>query len=133
MMSLSADQAQTVVNAALAKAREFGKFVTVVVVDRAGDIAAVGRMDRAPGVWFDLAYGFAYTCTIWGGASGARLAPIKDENWFRAASTMRGGRMMVADGSLPLVQDRTLIGAIGVAGATDEEDLAIAEAGAKAL
>ncbi len=41
--------------------------------------------------------------------------------------------MMVADGSLPLVRDRTLIGAIGVAGATDEEDLAIAEAGVAAL
>jgi len=63
----------------------------------------------------------------------AQLAPVKDENWFRAASIMRGGRMMVADGSLPLVQDRTLIGAIGVAGATDEEDLAIAEAGVAAL
>lgn len=58
---------------------------------------------------------------------------MQDENWFRAASIMHGGRMMVADGSLPLVRDRTLIGAIGVAGATDEEDLAIAEAGVAAL
>ena len=133
MPQLTHEQAQNAVDAALAKAREFEKFVTVVVVDRAGDISAVGRMDRAPGVWFDIAYGLAYTCTIWGGAKGAQLAPVKDENWFRAASIMRGGRMMVADGSLPLVQDRTLIGAIGVAGATDEEDLAIAEAGVAAL
>ena len=132
-MSLTAEQAQNVVDAALAKAREFGKFVTVVVVDRAGDVSGVGRMDRAPGIWFDIAYGLAYTCTIWGGTPGARLAPIKDEAWFQAASVMRGGRMMVADGSLPLVQDRTLLGAIGVAGATDEEDLAIAEAGVAAL
>ncbi len=139
MPQLTHEQAQNAVDAALAKAREFEKFVTVVVVDRAGDISAVGRMDRAPGGggggggWFDIAYGLAYTCTIWGGAKGAQLAPVKDENWFRAASIMRGGRMMVADGSLPLVQDRTLIGAIGVAGATDEEDLAIAEAGVAAL
>ena len=132
-MTLSADEAQNVVNAALAKAKEFGKFVTVVVVDRAGDVAAVGRMDGAPGIWFDLAYGFAYTCTVWGGASGQQLAEHRDENWFRAASIMRGGRMMVADGSLPLGRNNVLIGAIGVAGATDEEDLAIAEAGVKAL
>ena len=132
-MSLTAEEAQNVVDAAVGKAREFGKFVTVVVVDRAGDIAAVGRMDRAPGIWFDIAYGLAYTCTVWGGATGAQLAPVKDEAWFQAASTMRGGRMMVADGSLPLRRDRTLIGAIGVAGATDEEDLAIAEAGVAGL
>ena len=132
-MSLTAEEAQNVVDAAVGKAREFGKFVTVVVVDRAGDIAAVGRMDRAPGIWFDIAYGLAYTCTAWGGATGAQLAPVKDEAWFQAASTMRGGRMMVADGSLPLRRDRTLIGAIGVAGATDEEDLAIAEAGVAGL
>ena len=132
-MTLTAQEAQTVVDAAVAKARDFGKFVTVVVVDRAGDVAAVGRMDRAPGVWFDIAYGLAYTCTIWGGATGAQLAPVKDEAWFKATSAMRGGRMMVADGSLPLRKDRTLIGAIGVAGATDEEDLAIAEAGVAAL
>ena len=40
---------------------------------------------------------------------------------------------MVAPGSLPLGRDDVLIGAIGVCGATAEEDLAIAEAGINAL
>ncbi len=46
---------------------------------------------------------------------------------------MRGGRLMVAKGALPLRQGDKMIGAIGVSGAPEEDDLAIAEAGVKAL
>ncbi len=131
-MSITAAQAQTVINGALAKGKELGTPVTIVVVDSGGDVSAIGRMDGAGGFNFDLAYGLAYTSASFS-ATGAQLDGIKDENWFRAASTMRGGRFMVAKGALPLRQGDQVIGAIGVSGAPEEDDLAIAEAGVKAL
>ena len=93
-MSITAAQAQTVINGALAKGKELGTPVTIVVVDSGGDVSAIGRMDGAGGFNFDLAYGLAYTSASFS-ATGAQLDGIKDENWFRAASTMRGGRFMV--------------------------------------
>ncbi len=131
-MSITSAQAQTVINGALAKGKELGTPVTIVVVDSGGDVSAIGRMDGAGGFNFDLAYGLAYTSASFS-ATGAQLDGIKDENWFRAASTMRGGRFMVAKGALPLRQGDQVIGAIGVSGAPEEDDLAIAEAGVKAL
>ena len=131
-MSITAAQAQTVISGALAKGKEIGTPVTIVVVDSGGDVSAIGRMDGAGGFNFDLAYGLAYTSASFS-ATGAQLDGIKDENWFRAASTMRGGRFMVAKGALPLRQGDKVIGAIGVSGAPEEDDLAIAEAGVKAL
>ena len=131
-MSITAAQAQSVIDGALAKGKEIGTPVTIVVVDSAGDISGIGRMDGAGGLNFDLAYGLAYTSASFS-ATGAQLDGIKDENWFRAASTMRGGRFMVAKGALPLRQGDQVIGAIGVSGAPEEDDLAIAEAGVKAL
>ena len=131
-MSITAAQAQSVIDGALAKGKEIGTPVTIVVVDSAGDISGIGRMDGAGGLNFDLAYGLAYTSASFS-ATGADLDGFKDENWFRAASTMRGGRLMVAKGALPLRQGDKMIGAIGVSGAPEEDDLAIAEAGVKAL
>ena len=46
---------------------------------------------------------------------------------------MRGGRFMVAKGALPLREGDKVIGAVGVSGAPEDDDLAIAEAGIKAL
>ena len=46
---------------------------------------------------------------------------------------MRGGCLLAAEGALPLRRGEELVGAIGVSGATEADDLAIAEAGAAAL
>ena len=131
-MSITAAQAQKVIDGALKKGKEIGTPVSIVVVDAAGEISGFGRMDGAGGFNFDLAYGLAYTAAIFS-ATGAELDEIKDENWFRAASTMRGGRFMVAKGALPLREGDKVIGAVGVSGAPEDDDLAIAEAGVKAL
>ena len=111
-MSITADQAQKVLGGAIAKSKELGEAVTVVVVDSAGEISAVSRMDGARALHFDFAYGLAYTSAITT-QSGAELEWAKDENWFRAASIMRGGRLMVARGALPLRAGNKVIGAIG--------------------
>ncbi len=131
-MTITAAEAQKVIDAAVAKTNELGKSVTITVVDAAGEVSAIGRMDGSGPINFDLSYGLAYTAAKFG-APGERLARMADNNWFRAASTMRGGKLMVAKGALPIRRGDELIGGIGVSGAPEDEDLAIAEAGVAAL
>ena len=132
IVSILADQVGKVLDGAIAKSEELGETVTVVVVDSAGEISGVRRMDGARPLHFDFAYGLAYTSAITT-QSGSELDWVKNSNWFKAASIMRGGRLMVAPGGIPLFLGDKVIGAIGVSGAPGDLDLQIAEAGHQAL
>ena len=132
-MSIRAAEATRAVEAALAKSAELGTTVTITVVDSAGELAAFARQDGAAPINFDISYGQAYTVTKFGGMRGGKIARLADYNWFRGASAMRGGRLLASEGALPLRRGGELVGAIGVSGASEADDLAIAEAGVEAL
>ncbi len=132
-MTIRAAEATRAVEAALAKSAELGTTVTITVVDTAGELAAFARQDGAAPINFDISYGQAYTVTKFGGMRGGKIARLADYNWFRGASAMRGGRLLASEGALPLQRSGELVGAIGVSGASEADDLAIAEAGAAAL
>ena len=132
-MTITAAEATRAVEAALAKSAELGTTVTITVVDAAGELAAFARQDGAAPINFDISYGQAYTVTKFGGMRGGKIARLADYNWFRGASAMRGGRLLASEGALPLRRGGELVGAIGVSGASEADDLAIAEAGAAAL
>ena len=132
-MTITAAEATRVVEAALAKSTELGSTVTISVVDSAGELAAFARQDGAAPVNFDISYAQAYTVTKFGGMRGGKIARLADYNWFRGASAMRGGRLLASEGALPLRRGGELAGAIGVSGASEANDLAIAEAGVEAL
>ena len=132
-MTIRATEATQAVEAALAKSAELGTTVTITVVDAAGELAAFARQDGAAAINFDVSYGQAYTVTKFGGLRGGKIARLADYNWFRGASAMRGGRLLASEGALPLRRGGELVGAIGVSGASEADDLAIAEAGVEAL
>lgn len=132
-MTIRAAEATRAVEAALAKSAELGTTVTITVVDTAGELAAFARQDGAAPINFDISYGQAYTVTKFGGMRGGKIARLADYNWFRGASAMRGGRLLASEGALPLQRSGEFVGAIGVSGASEADDLAIAEAGAAAL
>ena len=132
-MSITAAEARRAVDAALARSVELGTTVTISVVDTGGELAGFARQDGAAPINFDISCGLAYTVAKFGGMRGGSIAKLADANWFRGASTMRAGRLLAADGALPLRRDGELVGAIGVSGAAEADDLAIAEAGAATL
>ena len=132
-MSISAAEARRVVEAAIARSEELGAAVTVTVVDACGELAGFARQDGAAPINFDISYGQAYTVIQFGGMRGGQIAKLADYGWFRGASTMRGGRLLASQGALPLRRGGELIGAIGVSGASEADDLAIAEAGVAAI
>ena len=132
-MTITAAEATRAAEAALAKSVELGTTVSISVVDAGGELAAFARQDGSAPVNYDISFGQAYTVAKFGGLRGGKIARFADENWFRGASAMRGGCLLAAEGALPLRRDGDLVGAIGVSGASESDDLAIAESGAAAL
>ena len=132
-MAITAAESARVIEAALARSEELGAVVSITVTDSSGEIAGFARQDESAPINFDISYGQAYTVIQFGGMRGGKIAKLADYNWFRGASTMRGGRLLAAEGALPLRRGGELVGAIGVSGASEADDLAIAEAGAAAL
>jgi len=108
---------------ALEKADAIGKPITVCIVDVRGLVVYLERQDGAPEFTSttaeNKAVGSAFT-----GRPSAILAQMATTNPAGAValSSRLGGRYSPAQGALPLVHNGRVVGAIGVAGASAEED-----------
>ena len=124
---ISLDRAQAVIHAAVAEARKRNWKMNIAVADSGGNLVAFQRMD------------------------GAMLASIQiAEHKARAAVTFRRPTKVFEDGinlmhlnyllafdgiiasrgGIPLIDQGTIIGAIGCSGGTDSQDEIVSEAGA---
>lgn len=131
-MPLTADKALKMVQAAHAKAAEFNVRIAVAVVDQGGHLVALGRMDGSSFLNNDAAYAMAYTSAGFG-TSGSNVLRFADAAWFRSLVVQSGGRVTAADGGLPIRENGVTIGGVGVSGASDEQDKAIAQAAVDAF
>lgn len=124
---ISLDLAQSVIESAVAEAKERNWKINVAVADSGGNLVAFQRMD------------------------GAMLASIKiAEHKARAAATFRRPTKIFEDGiqlmhlnyllafdgiiasrgGIPLIDNGKIIGAIGCSGGTDSQDEVVSKAGA---
>ncbi|HEY7294968.1 MAG TPA: heme-binding protein [Dehalococcoidia bacterium] len=131
-MSLTSAEALRMVAASQEKATAAGAAVSTAVVDAGGHLLALVRMERSPWLTADSAHAMAYTAAGFGMA-GAKLARFAGAPWFQALTVQSGGLVTAADGALPVKRDGAVVGAIACSGASDEVDLACAEAGIAAL
>jgi glc operon protein GlcG len=127
---ISLDQAQAVINAAVAEAKKRNWKMNVAVADSGGNLVAFQRMD------------------------GAMLASIQiAEHKARAAATFRRPTKIFEDGvqlmhlnyllafdgiiasrgGIPLIDQGVIIGAIGCSGGTDSQDEVVSKAGAAVI
>jgi uncharacterized protein GlcG (DUF336 family) len=127
---ITLDQAQAVINAAVAEAKKRKWKMNISVVDSGGNPVAFQRMD------------------------GAMLASIRiAEHKARAAATFRRPTKVFEDGinlmhlnyllafdgiiasrgGIPLIDQGAIIGAIGISGGTDSQDEIISNAGAAVI
>jgi uncharacterized protein GlcG (DUF336 family) len=129
-MRLDLDVAEQITRAATAAAGAAGCLVSAAVVDAGGHLVAFRRMDGAEFAGATIAVDKAYT------AAGNRIAtldlreqvaPGGDLVGYYAAS---GGRFIAFGGGVPLWYDGLVVGAVGVSGASGEQDHAFASAGA---
>lgn len=124
--------AQTAVSAAVEKASELGININAAVVDSGGNLASFLRMPNAFLHSIDIAIDKAYT------AAGFRF-PTSDwkdiisSNEMLAKGMPTRDRLIVFGGGVPIKISGKSLGAIGVSGGSEEQDIACAEAGIAAL
>jgi uncharacterized protein GlcG (DUF336 family) len=127
-MSLSLKQANTIIEAALAKAREMQiKPLAVVVLDDSGNVKAAQREDGASMFRFDVAQGKAWAAVAMGASSRALARRAKDNpNFFITLAATAGGKFLPQTGGVLIRDDAgRIIGAAGASGGTGEEDEAV--------
>ena len=126
-MPIPGDKAIEMVRAAHAEATRLDITVTAVVVDESGRLVALGRMDRARPVTVDMAMNKAYTAASFQQPT-QELSGLIGQAWFQSLIVSSNGKIMAGGGALPVVEGGSVVGAVAVAGGTDEQDQHCAEA-----
>jgi uncharacterized protein GlcG (DUF336 family) len=130
---MKSDAARRMMDAAREKATEIGKPVSVAIVDAGGNVMALERMGDAPSATVVVAEGKAVASAVMGRDSG-RLEAMADSlpTIINSLMIRYGGRFVPAQGGVVVREGGTIVGAVGVSGATSDEDESIARAGSEA-
>ncbi|MDT7668807.1 MAG: hypothetical protein QOC74_1590 [Pseudonocardiales bacterium] len=131
--SITLELAQEIVNQAIAQAAADGGAYVVSVVDESGVQKAFARMDGAPLLSVQVAQDKAYTAAGFAMPTDAWFDFIKDDEPLRVGAPTGIDRLVVFGGGYPVVIDGTVIGGVGVSGGHYTQDMAIAQAGLRAL
>ena len=132
MSTLTLAQARTVIDGALAAARQHGfKPMGVVVVDAAAQVVASAREDGASALRLDIALGKCGGAVGMGCNSRVLVARAKDlPAFFMAVSATAQQKFIPQTGAvLILGGEGQVIGAAGASGGTGDEDEQIVMAG----
>lgn len=133
-MSLSLSDARRVVERGRRKAEEMGVKVSIAVVNQHGELILLERMDGAIPVSPQIAWGKASASALFKRATSEFEPRIRDNPAFWSGiSTMTGGRLLFGRGAVPIRRGGEVIGAVGVSGATSEQDEEIAKEAIKEL
>jgi glc operon protein GlcG len=128
-MPITLDEANSVIEGAIAKAIEFDIKLSVAVCDEGGRLVAFARMDGA--IWAGVygSQGKAITSASFGRPSGS-LMEMADRPIFRGIQAAEGGNIIYGQGAVPILRDGILIGAVGTGGGSGQQDEDCAAAGA---
>ena len=126
-MPIPADKALQMLRTAHAEAARLDVAVTAVVVDEGGRLLALARMDRARPITVDMATNKAYTAASFQQPT-AQLGAVAGQTWFQSLVVSSNGRITAGGGALPIVEGGHVVGAVAVAGGTDEQDQRCCEA-----
>lgn len=125
---MSLEMAQTLIEGAMAKAREVGVRVHVAVVDESGNLKAFARMDGAPLIAEGIAKDKAFTAVSYGRSTDKWAEEFEKDHRMHAALHAYP-RFVALGGGIPVARDGQIVGAIGVSGAHWRQDMEIAQAG----
>jgi len=132
MSTLQLSQARTLIDGALAAARQQGfKPMGVVVVDAAAQVVATAREDGATALRLDIALGKAAAAVGMGVNSRTLAQRAKDLPAFFNAVSVASQQKFIAQTGAVLILDAAgaVIGAAGASGGTGDEDEQIVIAG----
>ncbi|MGE0425636.1 MAG: heme-binding protein [Reyranellaceae bacterium] len=134
-MPLTLAQANAIIAAAFAKAREMRiKPLAVVVLDDSGHVKSAQREDGASMFRVDIATGKAWAAVGMGASSRTLLGRAKENpQFFGALAATAQGKFLPQTGAV-LIKDGAgnILGAAGASGGTGDEDEAACIAGVEA-
>ena len=131
--SITAEAAQAVLSACVAKAKDRGGAFVIVVVDESGVVKASIRMDGAPLLSVQVATDKAYTAVGFGMATDAWFDFVDGDAPLKLGATAGIDRLVVFGGGYPLTEDDRVVGAVGVSGGHWSDDMEVAKAGVEAF
>ena len=120
-MSIPVEKAMQLVQAAHAEAVNVDIAVTAVIVDESGRLVALGRMDSARPITVEMAMNKAYTAASFQ-QSTDELKSVAGQAWFQSLIVSSNGKVTAGGGAIPILDAGRVVGAIAVAGGTDEQD-----------
>ena len=131
-MAVSLEEANKVVQATIAKAKELNIKVSVAVCDPGGRLIAFGRMDGT--IWASVygSQGKAVASAAFGRPSGDMTARASEPTPAGIASA-EGGHMIMGQGAVPIIRNGVVEGACGVGGGSSQQDEDCAAAGVAKL
>jgi glc operon protein GlcG len=133
-MGLDLAMAERIVKASVAKAEEMGIKLSIAVVDEAGNLVHLSRMDGALFLSPQIAMGKAYISAAWRISSGEMEKRSQSSPaFFGGISAMTGGRAIPRQGALPITIGGQVVGAVGASGGTSQEDEDAVRAGIEAV
>jgi glc operon protein GlcG len=130
--------AQQVLSAARKQAEALSITENIAVVDDGGHLMAFARMDGARPASVATAITKAVTAATMQRESGPifKRESLEDATLNLAiehAAAANGGTLTILYGGIPIIVDGQVVGAIGVGGGTEEQDVRVGKAGASAL
>ncbi|MEU2681463.1 heme-binding protein [Streptomyces sp. NPDC007107] len=130
MSNIGLEAAEEIIAAAHTRAQAFGKAVSVAVVDAGGFVVAIRRPDGARPLTPDIARAKAYTAAVMQ-RPGRMLKKWQESQpvFFSQLSQLPGAALpiLAAEGSVTIKKDGEIIGGLGIAGGTADEDQKIAD------
>ncbi len=130
--------ARAIIAGALAKALEMKLKVNIATVDDGGHLVAFERMDGARPASVYTAITKATSAATFRQPTGPLAAgstpadPLLNVSLQNAAQAS-GGKITALLGGMPVMVDGQIIGAVGIAGGTGDQDAQIARAGVQAF
>lgn len=126
--SISLNSASEIVDRAIAAATESRLAICVAVVDRAGHPLVFKRMPGAPLHSIEIALDKAYTAVSFG-----RTTADWDRRLAKGSEMLRHGllqreRFVPFGGGVPIKHEGICVGAIGISGGTEAQDVELANA-----
>lgn len=129
---LSLEEAELIVDAALAKAKELKVGSVIAVVDAAGWPICVKRPDNGKPTSVEIAINKAFTAACHRRPTHTYTNAQPGQEAF-GIMNMHSGRFSIFVGGWPIEVDGEVVGGIGVSGGHTKEDIACCKAGIEAL
>ncbi|MBM7557147.1 GlcG/HbpS family heme-binding protein [Halanaerobacter jeridensis] len=131
-MKIDLETAERMIEAAKEEAEKIEVPMVISVVDNAGKLIALERMDNALQVSIGLSQQKAYTSVVMRNTTEevGKLAQPGNELYGIEVSV---DDLVTFGGGIPVFDGDEVIGAVGVSGGAVEEDMQVAQAGVDAL